>query len=257
MQFTIVTFLAFAASVSAHCVYRNPAVIAKAVRNDATQSKTCNVQQALANPVTADSTGAFTLAAQSFNAGVDGATAVKTATLDTTGKGQTFSGQVTIVQNGNPNPTASNTLSTIKMSLPAGTKCAGQGGACLVFTTSDGGFTSCNAVIQSGATASSGTTGSTGKGNTATSGQTGNTGSTNGNTGSNKTGNTSTNNTGNTGSNKTGTTSTNNTGNTGSNKTGGKKNNAAARKHHHNKHHKIQTNKKAPRMLRLSKEWIQ
>jgi len=111
-----------------------------------------NVASALAasTPVVATN-GAFTVNVQNFNPGTDGATAIKSATVDTTGTGKSFAGAVTITKNGDPNPTADTTVQ-VSGTLPAGTTCTGgaAGNQCLVSFTTNAGFGNC-VLVTSGA----------------------------------------------------------------------------------------------------------
>jgi len=127
-----------------HAIFVTSEALATAAqRSDVTRAPACNAAKALANPAKASANGQFTVFAKNFNGGTDGATAVKSATLDTTGKGTSFPGKVTVVKNGNANPKGTET-DQLTLQLPAGTKCTG--GKCLVELASNAGFGNCVAV---------------------------------------------------------------------------------------------------------------
>jgi len=137
--------------VQGHALFTTSAALASTlVKNDATRSTTCDAATALKNPATAAADGTFSLFARSFDSGTDGATTVKSATLDTTGQGKTFSGKVSVVKDGNPSPPTDSTTDQVTLQLPAGTACTG--GSCLVELTTGGGFSNCVAVAVTGKT---------------------------------------------------------------------------------------------------------
>jgi len=181
-----VALLAVASQVQAHVIF-NPAlgVTGTPARTDVQRpstAKPCGTASLAdidtSTPVVATN-GVFSLVAQNFNAGVDGSTFVKTATLDTTGTGASFPGTVTVTTNGVVSPPAVQPAN-LKLSLPAGTKCTGgkTGDLCLVALVSDGGFGNC-VVVQNAAatgTGSTTTTTTTGTNTTDTTGTTTGTG---------------------------------------------------------------------------------
>lgn len=86
--------------------------------------------------------------------GTDGATAIKSATVDTAATGKNFAGKVTITKNGDPNPSTTGTVQ-VSGTLPAGTTCTGgaSGNQCLVSFTTNAGFGNCVLVSQGAAAA--------------------------------------------------------------------------------------------------------
>lgn len=171
-----IALLAVASQVQAHCIF-TPAlgVSGTPVRNDVQRPSAANpcgtVSLADIDTSTAAvaTNGLFNVLATNFNGGVDGATALKSATVDTTGTGKSFPGTVTIVKNGNPNP-AGVAPATLQLQLPAGTTCTGgtTKNKCLVAVVSDGGFGNCLAVTNSGATGATPAAATTGGTNTTT-----------------------------------------------------------------------------------------
>ncbi|KAF9254153.1 hypothetical protein L218DRAFT_886903 [Marasmius fiardii PR-910] len=105
---------------------------------------------ATSTPVQADADGTFSATAISFNGGKDGSRQF-TATLDATGTGTTFDGQVEVTTNGDAEPTNGGSQPLVAQ-LPAGTKCSGgaSGNLCLVAFKSLGGFGNCVVVAQGG-----------------------------------------------------------------------------------------------------------
>ncbi|KAK7049933.1 hypothetical protein VNI00_005363 [Paramarasmius palmivorus] len=101
-------------------------------------------------PVQAAADGTFTATAVNFNGGADGSRQF-TATVDPTGQGSGFNGNVQITQNGNPAPNG-NGNDQLVAKLPAGTTCTGgaAGNRCLVSFKSSAGFGNC-VVVQQGA----------------------------------------------------------------------------------------------------------
>ena len=98
--------------------------------------------------------------------GKDGSRFIKSVKVDPTGTGKNFVA-ATMVTNGvevrgmsKPRNLTTNyvvqaptdvTSQQLKVQLPAGTKCTGTGGRCLVSFTTDGSFGNCVAVQQAGA----------------------------------------------------------------------------------------------------------
>lgn len=154
---TVSVLLAVSAQISAHNII-TPAlgVTGTAVRADvqrpstASPCGTVDVASTIdtSTPVVADATGTFITNSTDFNAGTDGARAV-TAKVDPTGTGTNFNTDVTITQNGNPDPTTVGT-DQITASLPAGTVCSGGANAdsCLVQFVTPAGFGNCVVVTQ-------------------------------------------------------------------------------------------------------------
>lgn len=170
---TVSVLLAVSVQISAHNII-TPAlgVTGTAVRADvqrpstASPCGTVDVASTIdtSTPVVADATGTFTTNSTDFNAGTDGARAV-TAKVDPTGTGTNFNTDVTITQNGNPDPTTVGT-DQITASLPAGTVCSGGANAdsCLVQFVTPAGFGNCVVVTQaagSNATAAAASTNAT------------------------------------------------------------------------------------------------
>jgi len=175
-----VALLAAAAQVQAHTIF-TPAlgVTGTAVRNDVQRpstAKPCGTASLAdidtSTPAVATN-GVFSLVAQNFNAGEDGSTFVKTATLDTTGTGASFPGTVTVTTNGVVSPPAVQPAN-LKLELPAGTQCTGgkTKNLCLVALVSDGGFGNC-VVVQTAAGTGTATTTTTTTGTNTTSTTTG------------------------------------------------------------------------------------
>ncbi|KAF5357309.1 hypothetical protein D9758_005897 [Tetrapyrgos nigripes] len=106
-------------------------------------------------PVAAAADGTFTVTATNFNRNRDGSRQLS-ATMDTTATGNSFNGQVTITQNGDPRP-AQLGSDQIVAQLPAGTTCTGgaSGNLCLVSFKNDfiAGFGNCVVVSQGAAAA--------------------------------------------------------------------------------------------------------
>jgi len=110
-------------------------------------------------PVIADANGQFTATVTNFNAGKDGSRQVS-AKVDATGTGKSFSGSVSITQNGDLAPTNVGSQQ-IKGTLPAGTTCSGgtDQNLCLLSFTTASGFGNCVVVQQGGAASGSTNTG--------------------------------------------------------------------------------------------------
>jgi len=141
----LASLLLLVPTISAHAgLTGNPN---KYQRSDVLTSPGCNIQLALADPIKANSDGTFQAVCKSFNGGTDGATTIKSALIDTSGKGTDFSVPTQILQNGNPDPQSA-TQNTLKFEIPAGTKC--NNGLCLIQGKTTAGFFSCIAVQQSG-----------------------------------------------------------------------------------------------------------
>jgi len=106
---------------------------------------------AASTPVQAAADGTFTMTVTNFNKRLDGSRKM-TGTLDTTATGDSFNGQVTMVQNGQTAPPELGS-EQIVASLPAGTTCTGgaAGDQCLVSFKSVSGFGNCVVVQQAGA----------------------------------------------------------------------------------------------------------
>jgi len=170
---TVSVLLAVSVQISAHNII-TPAlgVTGTAVRADvqrpstASPCGTVDVASTIdtSTPVVADATGTFITNSTDFNAGTDGARAV-TAKVDPTGTGTNFNTDVTVTQNGNPDPTTVGT-DQITASLPAGTVCSGGANAdsCLVQFVTPAGFGNCVVVTQaagSNATAAAATNATT------------------------------------------------------------------------------------------------
>lgn len=160
MLFKTIAALVFVASANAHTIF-NPAlgVSGTPVRKDVTRpsnAKPCAKADVSAidstTPITAAADGTFTVTAQNFNAGRDGALAVASAKVDTAGTGENFAGTATIVTNGDPKPKALGTAD-ITLKMPAGTTCTGgaTGDLCLVSLTTAAKFGNCVVVQQGGA----------------------------------------------------------------------------------------------------------
>jgi len=114
---------------------------------------TVNIATALKTSTSITATGdAFTAIVQNFNAGQDGSTEIKTATVDTTATGKSFKGAVTFTKNGVLAPTTVGSVQ-IAGTLPAGTKCTGGAdkASCLVSFTTEGGFGNCVLISQGAA----------------------------------------------------------------------------------------------------------
>lgn len=146
-------------SVHAHSTIVASQQLANAAqRGSVTRGGTCNSAEALKNPIPANN-GQFVAFGKSFNGGRDGATTLKTATVDTSAQGKAFTGgAVTEVSGGNPNG-GNGVTAQITYKLPNGVKCAGGAdkSTCLVEITTVGGFGACLAVTQKGgATAAAG-----------------------------------------------------------------------------------------------------
>lgn len=116
-------------------------------------------------PVAASANGQFTVTVTNFNAGQDGSRQVS-ATVDATGTGKTFAGQVSISKNGNGNPTSTGS-DQVTAALPAGTKCTGgaSGNLCLVSFKTTAGFGNCVVVQQGAAQANAGAANANGTAN--------------------------------------------------------------------------------------------
>jgi len=106
---------------------------------------------AASTPVQAAADGTFTMTVTNFNKFIDGSRKM-TGTLDTTATGDSFTGAVTMVQNGQVAPPQLGS-EQIVASLPAGTTCTGgaAGDQCLVSFKSASGFGNCVVVQQAGA----------------------------------------------------------------------------------------------------------
>ncbi|KIK54542.1 hypothetical protein GYMLUDRAFT_48668 [Collybiopsis luxurians FD-317 M1] len=113
-------------------------------------------------PVQMAADGTVTMTITNFNPTIDGSREVKTALVDTTGTGNSFSVQATMVQNGDGNPLTDGS-EQIVASMPAGTQCTGgtSGNLCLMSMKTTFGFGNCVVVQQSNSsTASSATSAS-------------------------------------------------------------------------------------------------
>ncbi|KAH9941825.1 uncharacterized protein BXZ73DRAFT_88227 [Epithele typhae] len=101
-----------------------------------------------------------------FNGGVDGSREIASVQVDPSGTGKSFVA-AKMVKNGTKAP-SSNASEQLTVQLPAGTKCTGAGGKCLVTFKTDGGFGNCVVVQQgaaSGAASASKTKAATAKAN--------------------------------------------------------------------------------------------
>jgi len=101
-------------------------------------------------PVTAAADGSVSMNIQDFNAGADGSRSVKTVMLDTTGTGKSFKTAGKVTTNGQAAPTKVGSDKLV-VQMPAGTKCTGAGGICLLSMTTTAGFGNCVAVKVGGA----------------------------------------------------------------------------------------------------------
>lgn len=153
-----VALLAAVSQVQAHAfISPGLGVSGTGVRNDvqrpSTGSPCGNANLAAIDTSTAAvaTNGLFNAVATNFNAGADGSTALKSATVDITGTGKSFTGKVTIVKNGVAAP-ATVAPANLQLQLPAGTVC--QGGKtknlCLVSVVTNAGFGNC-LVVSTGA----------------------------------------------------------------------------------------------------------
>jgi hypothetical protein len=117
-------------------------------------------------PVQMAADGTVTMTITNFNPTIDGSREIKTALVDTTGTGNSFNVQATMVQNGDGNP-QTDSSEQIVASMPAGTQCTGgaSGNLCLMSMKTTFGFGNC-VVVSSNSTASttSASTGSTAAG---------------------------------------------------------------------------------------------
>lgn len=100
--------------------------------------------------------GVFNAVITNFNAGKDGSTQITAATVDTTGTGKSFTGQVAVTTNGVAAPASVGSV-PLTLSLPAGTVCGGgkDGNLCLVSMTTAGKFGNC-VVVSTGAASAAG-----------------------------------------------------------------------------------------------------
>jgi len=151
--------LAFASSVHAHAGVHPALGVAGGglQRSDVqrpSKQKPCgavdiakNLDSSTAIPANAD--GTVSAVVTDFNPGADGSRSIKTAEVDSSGTGQNFDGQATVLTNGDPNPT-SDASQNITVKLPDGTKCAGgtNKNLCLVSFTTTAGFGNCVVVSQ-------------------------------------------------------------------------------------------------------------
>ncbi|KAG7095297.1 hypothetical protein E1B28_006064 [Marasmius oreades] len=105
---------------------------------------------ASSTPVQAAVDGTFSATAINFNGGKDGSREF-TATVDTTGAGTSFNGQVQMITNGDAAPQGTGTQPLVGK-LPTGAQCAGgaNGNLCLVSFKSAAGFGNCVVVAQGG-----------------------------------------------------------------------------------------------------------
>jgi len=115
-----------------------------------------NIDTSTAVPINADNT--INVIGHSFAAGADGSTAV-TATVDTTGTGNSFLAPLQIQQNGNAIQAIAGSTQPIVAVMPDNTTCTGGAAKdlCLVQFMTAGGFSNC-VVAQQGA--ANGTAGS-------------------------------------------------------------------------------------------------
>lgn len=160
---TLTAVLLAVASVNAHSIVL-PAlgVTGTAARSDVQRASTAspcgkvNIASTLATttPIIANADGSFTTTVTDFNAGADGSRSIKTATVDTTAVGKTFTGKATVTTNGNAAPTTVGS-DQVTVQLPAGTTCTGgsTGNQCLVSMVTTAGFGNCVVVQQGGAAA--------------------------------------------------------------------------------------------------------
>ncbi|KZT40578.1 hypothetical protein SISSUDRAFT_983204 [Sistotremastrum suecicum HHB10207 ss-3] len=100
------------------------------------------------NSVAANAQGQFTVKVVNFNGGVDGSRKIKTAQVDPTGEGKTFT-PMTIITNGLESPT-SDGESDVTVALPPGTVCSGGAtkNLCLASFVTDGNFGNCVGVTS-------------------------------------------------------------------------------------------------------------
>jgi len=108
-----------------------------------------NIDTSTAVPINADNT--INVIGHSFAAGADGSTAV-TATVDTTGTGNSFLAPLQIQQNGNAIQAIAGSTQPIVAVMPDNTTCTGGAAKdlCLVQFMTAGGFSNC-VVAQQGA----------------------------------------------------------------------------------------------------------
>jgi hypothetical protein len=113
-------------------------------------------------PVQAAADGTFTMTATNFNRRLDGSRQF-TAKVDATATGDSMTGKVTMVQNGDRAPPELGSQQVVAQ-LPAGTQCTGgqAGNLCLVQFKSASGFGNCVVVQQGNAATGTNTTDTTG-----------------------------------------------------------------------------------------------
>lgn len=154
----VVALLAAVSQVQAHAfISPGLGVAGTGVRNDVQRPSTAapcgkaslaDIDSSTAIPAV---NGVFNAVVTNFNAGKDGSTQITAATVDTTGTGKSFTGQVAVTTNGVAAPTSVGSV-PITLSLPAGTACTGgaAGNLCLVSMTTAGKFGNC-VVVSTGA----------------------------------------------------------------------------------------------------------